>query len=473
MINLKRHPIRLVYIACDVFCAYVAIFLACLVRNQQVPFDLNFHSILFDDYNPFRLIFALWVVIIVVVHYMHRLYYTDRTSSEILELVKVFQSNIIATTLVIVLGYILKAEGLPRSVVGISFVFMVLFFSIWRILKRIFVEYLVIRGYNNRNVLIIGAGRVGKILRDEIERHPGMGMKVKGFLDDFKDQVNPELKSDVLGKLSDFHQVVTQNFIEHVFVTIHHDEDVFLKLFSQAKKLGIAVDVVPSGYGIVTGDIVKHNLGFIPLLEYSQIGNGQHHFGKRIFDLAAAWAGSLVLAIPFLIIGIILVLDDRGPVFYLSERFGRGGKRFYMFKFRTMKVGAEQLQQGLLDKNEVDGPIFKIRNDPRITRFGRFLRKYSLDELPQLFNVIKGDMSLVGPRPFPVDQIERSDLRQLRRLGIRPGITGLWQVKGRSDVAFSRLLRWDIWYINNWSFRLDLNILWQTIPVIFKGRGAY
>jgi len=134
---------------------------------------------------------------------------------------------------------------------------------------------------------------------------------------------------------------------------------------------------------------------------------------------------------------------------------------------------ADDLKRDLMNENEVDGPIFKIRNDPRITRVGKFLRKYSLDELPQLFNVVKGDMSLVGPRPLPVDQIEHHDLRQFRRLRVRPGITGLWQISGRSDASFRRLLRWDLWYISNWSFWLDISILWQTIPVVLKGKGAY
>jgi len=121
----------------------------------------------------------------------------------------------------------------------------------------------------------------------------------------------------------------------------------------------------------------------------------------------------------------------------------------------------------------VDGPIFKIKNDPRVTKLGVILRKYSLDELPQIFNVLMGQMSLVGPRPLPIDQIEKEDLRQLKRLEVRPGITGLWQIRGRSNIPFSRLVKWDIWYINNWSFWLDLNILVQTIPVIIKGTGAY
>ena len=146
---------------------------------------------------------------------------------------------------------------------------------------------------------------------------------------------------------------------------------------------------------------------------------------------------------------------------------------FQMYKFRSMRADADHLAGQIQDKNEVDGPIFKIKKDPRITKIGRILRRYSIDELPQLLNVIKGDMSLVGPRPLPISQIEKEDFRQLQRLEVRPGITGLWQIRGRSDISFARLVKWDIWYINNWSFWLDFNILLQTIPVVLKGRGAY
>ena len=163
----------------------------------------------------------------------------------------------------------------------------------------------------------------------------------------------------------------------------------------------------------------------------------------------------------------------KGSVFYFSRRYGRRGELFNMYKFRSMVENADDLIKDLRKHNEVGGPIFKMKRDPRVTRTGAFLRKYSLDELPQILNVIRGDMSLVGPRPLPIEQVERADFRQLKRLDVRPGITGLWQIRGRSDVSFQRLVRWDIWYINNWSFWLDLHILWQTIPVVLKGRGAY
>jgi lipopolysaccharide/colanic/teichoic acid biosynthesis glycosyltransferase len=158
----------------------------------------------------------------------------------------------------------------------------------------------------------------------------------------------------------------------------------------------------------------------------------------------------------------------------MQKRVGLKGQFFKLYKFRSMVNNADHLKVNLLSKNEVkDGIIFKIRNDPRITRVGRFIRKYSLDELPQLFNIIKGDMSLVGPRPPTPDEVEKYKDNEMDRLSVKPGITGLAQIKGRSDLSFYHWMRWDYWYINNWSLALDLRIMWLTAPVVLKGKGAY
>jgi lipopolysaccharide/colanic/teichoic acid biosynthesis glycosyltransferase len=166
-------------------------------------------------------------------------------------------------------------------------------------------------------------------------------------------------------------------------------------------------------------------------------------------------------------------LESFGPVLYVSKRSGRKGVIFNFYKFRSMVENADNFKNVLKDKSEVKGPIFKIRKDPRLTRVGSFLRKYSLDELPQLINVFKGDMSLVGPRPFPVEESQQIEYKHIPRLNIKPGITGLAQIKGRSDLSFSHWMRWDNWYLHNWSLGLDIKILLWTIPVVLKGKGAY
>ena len=240
-----------------------------------------------------------------------------------------------------------------------------------------------------------------------------------------------------------------------------------------AKESSVAVRAVPQGFEFMAQDCARYNIGIIPILEYSDIHVSKRQKVKRVFDFILSLGLLLCLSPVFIAIIILIKRDSPGPVFYYSKRYGRHGQMFNMYKFRSMVANADDLLAKLKDKNEVDGPIFKIKKDPRVTKVGAFLRKYSLDELPQIINVIKGDMSLVGPRPFPIEQVEQEDYRQLKRLNIRPGITGLWQIRGRSDISFDKLLRWDIWYINNWSFSLDLYILVQTIPVVLKGKGAY
>lgn len=197
-----------------------------------------------------------------------------------------------------------------------------------------------------------------------------------------------------------------------------------------------------------------------------------YHLAKRIFDVAVC-LGSLPLVLPLaLLLALLIWLEDRGPVLYRQQRTGKGGKRFTMYKFRTMVKNADALKAKYAHLNELTWPDFKISNDPRITRIGRFLRKSSLDELPQIYNVLKGEMSLVGPRPTSFD-VSTYALWHTERLEVLPGITGLWQISGRSDVDFNERLRLDIAYIENQSFLLDLKILFRTVFVVFKRRGAY
>ena len=195
---------------------------------------------------------------------------------------------------------------------------------------------------------------------------------------------------------------------------------------------------------------------------------------KRLFDIVVS-AGVLIALAPLLIaVSLLIKLESRGPIFFTQERVGYNKRRFKILKFRTMVAGSDQQQQALEHLNEADGPVFKIKNDPRITRVGKFLRRFSIDELPQLVNVLRGDMSLVGPRPLPVRDVERIELRwHKRRFSIKPGITCLWQVNGRSEIGFDDWVRMDLEYIDRWSLALDLRILLKTLPAVLQGPGAY
>jgi exopolysaccharide biosynthesis polyprenyl glycosylphosphotransferase len=469
----RAFVIHCVYVLIDVFFIWGSIALACWLRQATLPFAFNLYNIFLDYRHPYYLVFVSWFFVVPIFNNLHGLYETRREQFESEEVWRVTQSILSSVVLVIVLVYILKIEGFPRSIlISIGF-FTYVSLVVWRILKRQFVAYLVAQGYNNFNVLIIGAGKVGMALANEIEQRPSLGLRIVGFLDDFKPTDKEYNGYRVVGKISEFVDIARREFVNKIFITIHHDSKLFLDLLEQAKELKIAVRVIPHGFDLTTEELSKYNIGLIPVLEYSNADNFRKHFGKRLFDLTIALLTVIVLMPVFLAIAILIKLDSPGQAIYHSRRYGRRGRQFMMYKFRSMVSNADQALQQLRQQNEVDGPIFKMRKDPRVTPMGRFLRKYSLDEMPQLFNVIKGDMSLVGPRPLPIEQIEKEDLRQLQRLEVRPGITGLWQIRGRSDISFERLVKWDIWYINNWSFWLDLKILLQTIPVVIKGKGAY
>jgi exopolysaccharide biosynthesis polyprenyl glycosylphosphotransferase len=195
---------------------------------------------------------------------------------------------------------------------------------------------------------------------------------------------------------------------------------------------------------------------------------------KRLIDIVGSAVLLLALAPLFVIITLLIKFDSAGPILFAQERVGYNKRRFKVLKFRTMVVTAEKQQHALEQLNEVEGPVFKIKKDPRVTRIGAFLRRFSIDELPQLVNVLKGDMSLVGPRPLPVRDVERIDAQwHKRRFSIKPGITCLWQVNGRSNIGFNEWVRMDLDYIDKWSLGLDLLILIKTIPAVFKGPGAY
>lgn len=469
----KQLLIKSLYVFIDYVLICFSIYLACRLRPTTLPFDINIFSIFFSAKNPFQFIFVFWKITTILVLNSRALYQTRREALEGYEIGLLFRAMVFSGLIVIVTIFGLKIEGFPRTVFFIGSGFIFIFLAIWRALKKVFVTYIVSRGYNNFNVLIVGAGKVGRTLTREIQKKPGYGLKIIGYLDDFKENVEEELGSKVLGKISDFKRIARSEFVDKIFITTHHDSKAFFRILEDARDLGISVRVIPQGFELMSGDFFKYNIGVVPILEYSNAVPFRRQLGKRLFDCFVVIVPALLLLPVYLLIAILVKLDSRGPVFYFSKRYGRSGRKFKMIKFRTMRTDADDLLKDLQNKNEVDGPIFKIKNDPRITDIGKILRKYSLDELPQLFNVLLGDMSLVGPRPLPIEQIRKEDLKQLRRLEVRPGITGLWQIRGRSDVSFKRLIRWDLWYIKNWSIWLDLNILWKTVPVVIKGHGAY
>jgi len=220
-------------------------------------------------------------------------------------------------------------------------------------MKRIFVEYLVTQGYNNFNVLIIGAGKIGTALTEEIRKKPALGLNVVGYLDDFKAKKAPTGDVEILGTISDFVKIARKEFINKIFITCHHDGEGFLKLLEQAKNLGIAVRVVPHGFELMSGEFSKYNIGVIPILEYCDAERSHKQVGKRLFDFVTVLCLTIFILPVFIVIAILIKLDSTGPVFYLSKRYGRGGRMFKMVKFRSMRVDADSMIDDIRHKNEV------------------------------------------------------------------------------------------------------------------------
>ena len=327
-------------------------------------------------------------------------------------------------------------------------------------------------------VLIVGAGDVGHTLAAKIAKHPEYRVDLLGFLDDGEPRHNGNNSNGtvpVLGRLSDLERVVVRKRVHRVIVafTRNRHSDV-LHVVRLCADHGVRVNIVPRLFEVVSSRALVDDVEGIPLLDIGHVELGRFNMAvKRAFDLVLG--GLLfVLLLPALgLLALLIKLDSPGPVFFRQERMGRAGRTFRIYKFRSMKVGAEHLRMGLAEQNEYSGPMFKMRTDPRVTRVGAWLRRWSLDELPQIINVLKGDMSLVGPRPLWVEEARQCRGWTQKRLDITPGITGLWQVLGRTDIPFDEMVKLDYMYVTGWSLSWDIKLLLQTVPAVLEKRGAY
>jgi len=327
----------------------------------------------------------------------------------------------------------------------------------------------------NERVLIVGAGHVGQSVAAKIANHAEYRVDLVGYLDDGEPITNGGPPARVLGALDDLRDIVALQQIDRVIVAFsrarHND---FLRVVRACSDTDVRVNIVPRLFEVVSSRALVDDVEGIPLLDIGHAELSRFDVSvKRVFDL---FVGSLLflLMLPvMLVLGLVIKIDSRGPVFYRQERMGRGGRTFRIYKFRSMHEHADEYREELADQNEYSGPMFKIHQDPRMTRIGGWLRRWSLDELPQILNVLTGDMSLVGPRPLWVDEAKQCRGWTQKRLDITPGITGLWQVLGRSDIPFDEMVKLDYMYVTGWSLSWDIKLLLQTVPAVLNKRGAY
>ena len=340
--------------------------------------------------------------------------------------------------------------------------------AVWR--RVVYKRYL--DGIETRNVMIVGAGRVGHALRNHLESLQHLGFRFKGFVA-LTEREAETGDADVIGDLRNAVSIARSLFVDEIFFSVPATKKVVIALVEEARSVGIGVRVVPDLYDGLAWNAPVEYIGQFPTIP---LHRREFPIGaflmKRALDLTLSSLALLVTSPLILALAIAVKAGSKGPIFYRAQRIGRKGRTFVCYKFRTMVEGADRMKADLEHMNEREGVLFKIQNDPRVTRVGRLLRKYSLDELPQFYNVVRGDMSLVGPRPPIASEVEQYDLPHLRRLDVLPGITGLWQVEARQDPSFDSYISLDTAYVENWSLWLDLKILARTVSVVLGGTGS-
>jgi exopolysaccharide biosynthesis polyprenyl glycosylphosphotransferase len=330
-----------------------------------------------------------------------------------------------------------------------------------------------------QNAVIVGAGEVGQQVAQKFLQHPEYGVNVVGFVDDMPKERREGLEQlSLLGPPSAINDIVRAFDIDRVVIAFSKaSPEETVELVRSLGDFYLQVDIVPRLFDVVSPRTTMHNVEGVPLIGLPPFHlSRSSHMLKRAMDVCVS-AATLLLAAPVLtLIALGIKLDSRGPVLFRQRRIGSQDRPFTMLKFRTMDEDAEQRKHALAHLNRHarrgrDPRMFKIPNDPRVTRFGRILRRYELDELPQLWNVLKGEMSLVGPRPLVLDEAREVHGWGRRRLDLRPGMTGLWQVLGRSAISFEEMLRLDYEYVTSWTLWNDFRLLGRTIPLVFSGRG--
>ena len=397
-----------------------------------------------------------------------------------LQVVEIFKATGLGTMVFIALFFLRGGDRLSPRLVMVFWVAAVSGTLVCRTLLLVAQRYARLRGRNLRHVLIVGTNARAIRFANEIAMAPELGYQIRGFADDpwegsgEFEQGGGEIVTDLKG-LTDY---VRENVVDEVVLSLPFGRlyDETARIARLCQEQGIVVRLLPGmrflGLGNAKATLDLFNDEPVVTLLPAAIA-GWRLALKRFIDVTVA-SVLLILLLPLMIIiAIVVKLTSPGPMFFVQTRVGLNKRRFSLLKFRTMVENAEEELEGLQSLNEVSGPVFKIKDDPRLTPCGRFLRRTSLDELPQLINVLTGDMSLVGPRPLPVRDYEGfSQDWHRRRLSVRPGITCLWQVAGRSGIKFDRWMELDMQYIDHWSLLLDLNILMRTVGAVLKGRGA-
>jgi len=422
----------------------------------------------------------LWLVLVTIPIWVSLMsldgvYKDFRTKIFIEILWKIFRTGILS---IVVLGsvvFLLKMTLTSRLYVGIFAATAMLFLGVGKAIWRWFLDYTFRQGYNLVNILIVGTGRRAQEFIELVNIHANWGLKIVGLVDDDPKLLGKKIMDyEVVGRIRDIPRILRESVIDMVIFVVPR---MWLNRIEEAiyhcEREGISTAVSVDLYKPKLAQLRQSEFAGIPLIIFqTSMAKEWQLFFKRLFDVIFSFLAIVLLSPLFLFVALGIKLTSRGPIFFRQVRCGLNGRKFILYKFRSMYVGAEMRKRELERQNEMKGPVFKMKRDPRVTKFGRFMRKLSIDELPQLFNVFMGNMSLVGPRPPLPAEVDMYESWQRRRLSMKPGLTCIWQVSGRNKIDFEQWMEMDLQYIDNFSLWLDFKLLVRTIFVVLTGYGA-
>jgi exopolysaccharide biosynthesis polyprenyl glycosylphosphotransferase len=464
------------------FCDLVIMILSFVFASIATHFQKN--NIPFDDFVNMRIKihnFVLFLGFLSVWYFIFtffQLYRSKRFSDRQQEIIDIVMASTVGTVFILVASFVFNISMIT-PIFLIVFLCTVSFFTIIsRLALRYILGQLRVRGRNLRYMLIAGTNTRAIDFARKIESKPELGYQIIGFVDDNWDGLAAFQKSGyrLVTDLSHVSPYIRNHVVDEMAINLpmksyyQHSEH----LVAMCEEQGIIVRQFSDIFSLKNSHSEVDDIEdeAVITIRTGEMLEGQMVI-KRALDILVSAVSLLFITPSFLLIAVLIKVTSKGPVFFAQNRVGLNKRIFRMYKFRTMGADAEQKQEELEELNEASGPVFKIRNDPRITRVGNFLRKTSIDELPQLVNILKGEMSLVGPRPLPLRDYKgfKEDWHR-RRVSVKPGVTCLWQINGRSDISFEKWMELDIEYIDHWSLWFDLKILLKTIPIVLKGSGA-
>jgi exopolysaccharide biosynthesis polyprenyl glycosylphosphotransferase len=434
--------------------------------------DVSYHHPL-SAYAPFSLLFS---VLMLLAFRIDRVYRSWRGRSWLDQMYPIINSTAKSVVVILAITFVLQPLQYSRLLLTEAGVISILLLALARLIQQQITGGLFARGVGISRVIIVGAGEVGRTVMRTIVARPDLGYQIVGFVDDNPQKGETDIgRFKALGPVRNLSRLIEDEVVDGVIITLpwmYHRK--IMSIVRECEQRQVSARIVPDLFQMSLSQVDVDDLGGVPLISVREVGFERGaHVVKRAVDLFVALLG-LTLGAPLVgLIALAIRLDSPGSVFFHQTRVGADGRLFEIYKFRSMREGAEGEVGDLSEWNEADGPLFKIRDDPRLTRVGRFLRRTSLDELPQLWNVLRGEMSIVGPRPALPGEVSDYKEWHKKRLQVRPGMTGMWQVSGRSLLSFDEGVLLDIYYIENWSLWLDFKIMMRTAPQVVFGNGAY